>query len=108
MEYFSEDPYLAGRIAVGYIEGVQSEGVSATVKHFAANNSAYDCHRINNIIDEGMLHELYLPAFEAAVREAHVGAAMGSYNMVNGAHSTQNRHLNVSIFCAMSGDSREC
>jgi beta-glucosidase len=97
MEYFGEDPYLAGRIAVGYINGVQSEGVSATVKHFAANNSEYDRHRINSIIDERTLHELYLPAFEAAVREAHVGAVMDSYNLVNGEHSTQNRHLNVDI-----------
>src|SRR6266702_506428 len=97
MEYFGEDPYLAGRVAVGYINGIQSEGVSATVKHFAANNSEYDRHRINSIIDERTLHELYLPAFEAAVREAHVGAVMDSYNLVNGEHSTQNRHLNVDI-----------
>ena len=97
MEYFGEDPYLAGRIAVGYINGVQSEGVSATVKHFAANNSEYDRHRIDSIIDERTLRELYLPAFEAAVREAHVGAVMDSYNLVNGDHSTQNRHLNVDI-----------
>jgi beta-glucosidase len=97
MEYFGEDPYLAGRIAVGYINGVQSEGVSATVKHFAANNSEYDRHRIDSIIDERTLHELYLPAFEAAVTEAHVGAVMDSYNLVNGEHSTQNRHLNVDI-----------
>jgi beta-glucosidase len=97
MEYFGEDPYLAGRIAVGYINGVQSEGVSATVKHFAANNSEYDRHRINSVIDERTLHELYLPVFEAAVREAHVGAVMDSYNLVNGEHSTQNHHLNVDI-----------
>lgn len=97
MEYFGEDPYLAGRIAVGYIDGVQSKGVSATVKHFAANNSEYDRHRINSIIDERTLRELYLPAFEAAVREGHVGAVMDSYNLVNGQHSTQNRHLNIDI-----------
>jgi beta-glucosidase len=97
MEYFGEDPYLASRIAVGYINGVQSQGVSATVKHFAANNSEYDRHRINSIIDERTLRELYLPAFEAAVREAHVGAVMDSYNLVNGEHSTQNGHLNIDI-----------
>jgi beta-glucosidase len=97
MEYFGEDPFLAARIAVGYIKGVQSEGVSATVKHFAANNSEYDRHRINSIIDERTLRELYLPAFEAAVTEAHVGAVMDSYNLVNGEHSTQNAHLNNDI-----------
>jgi len=97
MEYFGEDPFLASRIAVGYIEGVQSKGVSATVKHFAANNSEYDRHRINSIIDERTLRELYLPVFEAAVTEAHVGAVMDSYNLVNGEHSTQNGHLNKDI-----------
>jgi beta-glucosidase len=97
MEYFGEDPYLAARMAVGYINGVQSQGVSATVKHFAANNSEYDRHRINSIIDERTLRELYLPTFEAAVKEAHVGAVMDSYNLVNGEHSTQNRHLNIDI-----------
>jgi beta-glucosidase len=97
MEYFGEDPFLAGRMAVGYINGVQSEGVSATVKHFAANNSEYDRHRINSVVDERTLRELYLPAFEAAVTEAHVGAVMDSYNLVNGEHSTQNGHLNNDI-----------
>jgi beta-glucosidase len=97
MEYFGEDPYLAGRVAVGYIDGVQSKGVSATVKQFAANNSEYDRHRIDSIIDERTLRELYLPVFEAAVKEAHVGAVMDSYNLVNGEHSTQNRHLNIDV-----------
>ncbi len=97
MEYLGEDPYLAGRIAVGYIDGVQSKGVSATVKHFAGNNSEFDRHRVNSVIDERTLRELYLPAFEAAVREAHVGAVMDSYNLVNGEHSTQNAHLNIDI-----------
>src|ERR1700728_1251512 len=97
MEYFGEDPFLASRIAVGYIEGVQSKGVSATVKHFAGNNSEYDRHRVNSVIDERTLRELYLPAFEAAVTEAHVGAVMDSYNLVNGEHSTQNAHLNNDI-----------
>jgi len=97
MEYFGEDPYLAGRVAVGYIDGVQSKGVSATVKHFAGNNSEYDRHRVNSLIDERTLRELYLPAFEAAVTDAHVGAVMDSYNLVNGEHSTQNGHLNNDI-----------
>lgn len=97
MEYFGEDPYLAGRMVVGYIQGVQSQGVSATVKHFAANNSEYDRHRINSVVDERTLRELYLPAFEAAVKEAHVGAVMDSYNLINGEHATQNGHLNNEI-----------
>ncbi len=97
MEYFGEDPYLAGRIAVGYIDGLQSMGISATVKHFAANNSEYDRHNIDAIIDERTLRELYLPAFEAAVTRAHVGAVMNSYNLVNGQHATQSRHLNNDI-----------
>ncbi len=96
-EYFGEDPYLAGQIAVGYIEGVQSEGVVATVKHYAANNSEYDRHRENSIIGERALREIYLPAFEAAVRQGHVGAVMDSYNLINGEHATQNAFLNIQV-----------
>jgi beta-glucosidase len=96
-EYFGEDPYLAARIAVGYIDGVQSQGVSATAKHFVANNSEFDRHNTDSIIDERTLREIYLPAFEAAVRDAHVGAVMDSYNLVNGAHMTQNQMLETEI-----------
>lgn len=96
-EYFGEDPFLASRIAVGYIKGVQSQGVSATVKHFAANNSEYDRHRTDSIIDERTLREIYLPVFEAAVKEARVGAIMDSYNLLNGEHASQNRHLLTEI-----------
>jgi beta-glucosidase len=96
-EYFGEDPYLASRIAVGYVEGVQSKGVSATVKHFMGNNSEYARHTINDIIDERTMREIYLPAFEAAVKEAHVGAVMDSYDLVNGAHMTQNSFLDCEI-----------
>ena len=63
-EYFGEDPYLAGQMAVGYIQGVQSEGVVATVKHYVANNSEYDRHRENSIIGERALREIYLPALK--------------------------------------------
>src|SRR5207249_6702726 len=66
-EYFGEDPFLASRIAVGYINGVQSQGVSATIKHFLGNNSEFDRHNTDSIIDERTLREIYLPAFEAAV-----------------------------------------
>lgn len=99
-EYFGEDPFLASRIAVGYIAGIQSKGVAATVKHFDANNSEFDRHNINAIIDERTLHELYLPAFESAVREAHVSAVMDAYNLVNGQHATQNAALNNQILKA--------
>ena len=96
-EYFGEDPYLAGRIAVGYINGVQSQGVSATAKHYMGNNSEFDRHSTDSIIDERTMREIYLPAFEAAVKDAHVGAIMDSYNLVNGAHATQNEILNTQI-----------
>ena len=96
-EYFGEDPFLAGQIAVGYIEGMQQQGVSATVKHFAANNSEYLRHDSNSIVDERALREIYLPSFEAAVKQAHVGAIMDSYNLINGVHATQNTHLNTEI-----------
>jgi len=96
-EYFGEDPYLAGWIAVDYIRGVQSQGVVATVKHYAANNSEFDRHRINSIVDERTLREIYLPAFEAAVKQGHVGAVMDSYNLINGEHATQNSFLNNQI-----------
>jgi beta-glucosidase len=96
-EYFGEDPYLASRIAVAYIEGVQSQGVAATIKHYALNNSEYDRHNENSIADPRTLREIYLPAFEAAVKEAHVGAVMNSYNLVNGEHATQNAFLDTEV-----------
>ena len=93
MEYYGEDPYLAARTVVGFIEGLQGRGVVATVKHFAANNSEYDRRNLNTIIDERSLRELYLPAFEAAVKEAHSGAVMSSYNLLNGDYTAENHHL---------------
>jgi beta-glucosidase len=96
-EYFGEDPFLASRIAVGYIRGVQSQGVSATVKHFLGNNSEFDRHNVDSVIDERTLREIYLPVFEAAVKEAHVGAIMDSYNLTNGTHLTQNGYLNTDV-----------
>lgn len=96
-EYFGEDPYLTSRMAVGYINGVQSQKVVATVKHFAANNSEWDRHNSSSDIDERTLQEIYLPAFKAAVQEAKVGAVMDSYNLLNGVHLTQNPHLNIDI-----------
>ena len=96
-EYYGEDPFLASRMAVAWIDGVQSQGVMATVKHFVANNQEYDRHNGSSDIDERTLREIYLPAFEAAVREAHVGAIMDSYNLINGVHATQNAHINIEI-----------
>jgi beta-glucosidase len=96
-EYFGEDPFLSARIAVGYIRGVQDEGVSATVKHFMGNNSEYLRHDSDSIIDERTMREIYLPVFESAVKTAHVGAIMDSYNMTNGEHMTQNHRLNIDV-----------
>lgn len=96
-EYFGEDPYLAAHTAIPYIEGVQAEGVIATVKHFVANNSEYERHFISSDMDERTLREIYLPAFEGAVREAHVGAIMDSYNLINGIYATENKQLNIDI-----------
>src|SRR5207248_6146201 len=92
-EYFGEDPFLASRIAVGYIEGMKGQGVSATIKHFMGNNSEFDRHNTDSIIDERTMREIYLPVFEAAVREAHVGAIMDSYNLTNGEHMSQSSYL---------------
>ncbi len=96
-EYLGEDPYLAGQAAAGFIKGVQSQGVSATVKHFAANNSEFDRNNTDSIVDERTLREIYLPAFEAAVKEGHVGAIMDSYNRINGSYASQHHHLNNEI-----------
>ena len=92
-EYFSEDPYLAARLAVKYIQGMQSTGVAACVKHYAANNEEVDRDFVNVHVGERALREIYLPAFEAAVKEGHVWTLMSSYNMVNGYHSSASRYL---------------
>jgi len=96
-EYMGEDPFLAARMAVGYIQGVQSQGVGATVKHFMGNNSEFNRHHTSSDMDERTMREIYLPAFEAAVREAKVAAIMNSYNLVGGVHATQNDRLNNQI-----------
>jgi len=96
-EYLGEDPYLAAHIAVPFIEGVQSQGVAATIKHYLGNNSEYARHTSDSIIDERTAREIYLPAFEGAVKAANVGAVMDAYNFVNGEHMTQNRFFNVDV-----------
>jgi beta-glucosidase len=96
-EYFGEDPFLASRVAVSLIEGIQAQSVIATAKHFAGNNQEFDRYDVSSDIDERSLREIYLPTFEAAVKEAKVGAVMNSYNPLNGVHATQNDHLNNEI-----------
>jgi len=93
-EYFGEDPFLASRMAVGYIRGMQSQGVCATIKHFLGNNSEFGRHTTDSIIGERALREIYLPTFEAGVKEGQVCSVMDSYNLTNGAHMTQNGVFN--------------
>lgn len=96
-EYLSEDPFLNAGLVVPYIEGVQSQGVVATVKHFALNNQEYNRHNVDSDADERTIREMYLPAFEAAVTRGHVDAVMDSYNLINGVHATQNDFLNLKV-----------
>ncbi|MFP5237908.1 MAG: beta-glucosidase [Acidobacteriota bacterium] len=96
-EYLSEDPFLNATMVVPYIEGVQSQGVIATVKHYAANNQEYSRHDTDSIVDERTLREIYLPSFEAAVTKGHVDAVMDSYNQLNGVHATQDEFLNLKV-----------
>ena len=96
-EYFGEDPFLASRMAVAVIKGIQGQRVIATAKHFAGNNSEFARMTLSSDINERTLREIYLPAFEASVKEAKVGAIMDAYNPVNGVYMTQNSHLNIDI-----------
>ena len=96
-EYFGEDPFLASRMAVSFINGVQSQGVAATIKHYVANNSEFDRNNTDSIVDERTLREIYLPAFEAAVKEASVGAIMDGYNLTNGLYMSQHAYLNDTV-----------
>lgn len=92
-EYFSEDPALAARLAVGYIQGMQSEGVASCVKHFALNNQEMNRGSVNVLIDERTMREIYLKPFEAAIREAGAWAVMPAYNKVAGDYCSENEHL---------------
>lgn len=92
-EYYGEDPFLASRLSVGYINGVQSRAVASCVKHFAANNQETQRGTINVEMDERALREIYLPAFKAAVREAQVMAVMAAYNQFRGQHCCENEYL---------------
>lgn len=92
-EYFSEDPYLAGKMAAAYAEGIQSQGIVACPKHFAVNSQELRRMAMNAVVDERTLREIYLTGFEIAVKEGHAGAIMTSYNEVNGVYANENMHL---------------
>ncbi len=92
-ETYSEDPYLAGQIGLAYVRGLQSKGVGASVKHFAANNQEYERHRGNSVVDERTLREIYLPAFETIVKETQPWTVMCSYNRINGTYASRNEYL---------------
>jgi beta-glucosidase len=92
-EYFGEDPFLTGRMAVGYIKGVQSQGVASCAKHFAANDQETDRNQVNVVVDERALREIHLPAFQMAVQEAQVWTVMGAYNKLRGIHCCESDYL---------------
>ena len=89
-EYMGEDPYLASRMVVPYVQGLQSKGVAACVKHYCLNNDEEYRHQVNVIVSDRALHEIYLPAFRAAVQEGGAWAIMGSYNLYNNQHNCHN------------------
>lgn len=92
-EYMGEDPYLASKMVVPYIKGVQSNGVAACVKHYALNNHEVNRHTTNAIVDDRALYEIYLPAFKAAVEEGNAWSIMGSYNLYKNQHACHNQYL---------------
>lgn len=96
-EYFSEDPYLAGELAVSLIEGIQSKGVGTSLKHYAANNQEFERFSMNAEIDERTLREIYLPAFETAVKKAQPWTVMCAYNKVNGRYASEHHQLLTEI-----------
>ena len=92
-EYMGEDPYLASRMVVPYIQGMQSKGIAACVKHYALNNDETYRHQVNVIVDDRALHEIYLPAFRAAVVEGQAWGIMGAYNLYKNQHNCHNAVL---------------
>ena len=96
-EYFSEDPYLSGKMAASYIKGIQSKGAAACPKHFAVNSQELRRMSMDSVLDERTLREIYLTGFEIAVKEGKAKAIMSSYNMVNGTYANENTHLLTDI-----------
>ena len=92
-EYFSEDPYLSGKMAAAYVRGIQSEGIAACPKHFAVNSQELRRMASDSVLDERTLRELYLTGFEIVVKEAAPKTIMSSYNLVNGTYANENAHL---------------
>ncbi len=102
-EYTGEDPVLAARMGYGLITGIQSQGVLATAKHFAANNQDYRRFDSNSVIDERTMHEIYFPAFKSAVQKAKAACVMCAYNLLNGDWCSANKYLNIDILKEMWG-----
>ena len=93
-EYLSEDPFLTGAMGVGYVQGLQAQGVAACPKHYTANNQETDRHNIDALISKRALHEIYLPAFRDVVQDGGAWSIMGAYNKVNGQYTTHHEYLN--------------
>lgn len=96
-EYLSEDPFLTGAMGVGYVKGLQDQGVAACPKHYAANNQETDRHNIDALISKRALHEIYFPAFRAVVQDGGAWSIMGAYNKINGQYTTHHEYLNNSV-----------
>lgn len=96
-EYLSEDPFLTGAMGVGYVQGLQEQGVAACAKHYTANNQETDRHNIDALISQRALHEIYLPAFRAVVQDGGAWSIMGAYNKVNGQYATHHEYLNNEV-----------